>query len=187
MKKVELINPEEYFVESRKAVQIALEKEEYLHNEMPMQNKLDYLKKRKKETNSAEEYEAIEALEKKIEKDIKFNYQIPLVPEEYKDVIKRNAEIEAAEFDKKLTELKKELKDQLPYLQNVLLPLVINIQELDKLKVFSHNVDIILNHEFRENQAFRAQSRVFKPQKKAKYKLTQKTEEVINSISKLSV
>lgn len=187
MKKVELIKPEEYFVESRKAVQIALEKERSYYNEIPKKNKLDLLRQRKKETNSVEEYEVIEALEKQLEKEIKFNHPIPLVPDKYKDMIKKNVEIEAAEHEKKLTELKKELKDQLPYLQNVLLPLLVNIHEMNKMDVVPVNIDTILGFEIHDGNGIRVENRVFKQSKKSKSEPIQKIEKVIYAIKKMSV
>lgn len=187
MKKVELINPEQYFVESRKAVQIALEKERSYYNEMPKQTKLNLLRQRKKETNSIEEYEAIEVLEKQLEKEIKFNHPIPLVPEEYKETIARNLTVEQAEFNSKLAELKVELKNQLPYLQNVLLPLLINIHELGKLNVVPMNIDFILDFEILDGTGLRAESRVFKISNNYKSQSTIKVEKVIMAISKMSV
>lgn len=164
MKKVELINPEKYFVESRKAVQVAIEKEQAFFNGLSKQDKLNLLKIRKEETRSDEEYDAIEASERQLEKEIKFDHPVPLVPDEYKEMVKRNLDVEESEASEELKKLRKELVNQLPYLQNVLLPLLINIGSLKGVMGISRGVEVILEHSlqesFREIHSGRAESLV---------------------------
>lgn len=187
MKNVALIDTNNYFVESRKAIQIALEKERDLYNQIPKEEKLRLLRKRKAETNSVEEYEAIEIMEKQLEKEIKFNGPVPLVPDEYKDVIKKNVEIEAAEYTEKLNELRKELKIQLPYLQDVVLPLLINIHELKKMKNVPSDVEFILDSQFIGQTAISAKSVIQRGTSKRKNKLIDDLQEIIRSIDFMSV
>ncbi|OKL37608.1 hypothetical protein [Domibacillus mangrovi] len=188
MGKINLIEPNSYFVESKKAIHIALDKEKSLLAEMPKQNKLDLLRKRKKDTNSVEEYEKIEELEKQLEKEIKFRKPIPLVPAEYKETIQRNVEIEAAELNKQLTELRKELKKQLPYLQDVLLPLLVNVHELKKMRNIPNNINAILDFEFLEEGNFvSANYLVRKINNNEKNKLVEDLKEIISAIESASV
>lgn len=151
---MQLIDEKQYFAESRKAIELAIEIERGLYNKLSKKDTLDVLKKRKKETTSMEEYERIEELEKQLEKEIKFDQPIPLVPDEYREVIKRNVAIEEKEVNKKLLELRKELKKQLPYLKDILLPLVISIRELEKIKSVPGQIDVILRTNFSEQKGF---------------------------------
>lgn len=160
MKKVELIDVNNYFVESRKAIKIAVEKELSLHADMPKRDKLRLLKGRKKETTSPEEYEEIEKLERQLEKEIRFNNPVPLVPDEHKEKIRRNAEIEAAAVDQKLKELKAELQSQLPYLQDVILPLLINVRRLNALRRIPYRVSRVLDFTFHDGTGLRIEGHV---------------------------
>jgi hypothetical protein len=157
MEKVKLINKDNYFVESKKAIQVVLEKERSLYNALPKRSTLNLLKKRKEKTGSIEEYERISELEKRLELEIKFNKSIPLVPGEYKEIIKRNVLVEEAEVNNQLTEMRKELKKQLPYLQNVLMPMLVNIQELKRMQTIPNDIERILTAEFMEGTGIRTE------------------------------
>ncbi|RVT56429.1 hypothetical protein [Niallia taxi] len=181
---MELIDVNQYFAESRKAIQVTIEKERSLYKELTRKDKLDLLRKRKKETNSIEEYEKIEELEKQLEKEIKFGKQpVLLVPDEYKEVIKKNVAVEEKELNKKLLELRNDLKKQVPYLKDVLLPLLLNIHEIDKLKCVPTQIDAILRSTFNDQQGFlTAEYLVNNISRKRKSKLVEETQEVIGLI-----
>ncbi len=146
MENMNPIDENQYFVESKKAIQIVLNKEQYLAKQMPTADKLRLLKEHKESTKSPEEYEDLEKLEKELEKKIRFNQLTePAVPEEYRETLKRNAVVEKLEVDNKLNELKAELKDRIEYLENELVPLIDNIRQLEKMSKIPNQIDAILD------------------------------------------
>lgn len=185
MEKVKLIDPNQYFTESKKAIQIVLEKEKSLFADLPKQDKLNLLRKRKKETNSPEEYDHIEKLEKQLEKEIKFNFSIPLVPDEYREMLMRNVNVEKAEADKKLKEITADLKNQLPYLQKVLLPLLVNNNELKNMSTIPHHIDTILKFDFQEGRGLRAANLIHQMSGTRNNQSIKKLKEIIDAIASL--
>lgn len=178
-----LIGEKQYFAESRKAIQVTIEKERALYKDLTRKDKLELLKKRKKETSSIEEYEKIEELEKKLEKEIKFGQPIPLVPDEYREVIEKNVEVEEKELNKKLQELRTDLKKQVPYLKDVLLPLLLSIHELEKMECVPNQIDVILQSTFNDREGFlTAEYLVNNVSRKRKSRLVEETKEIIGLI-----
>lgn len=155
MEKMTLIDENQYFVESKKAIQIVLEKESSLEKQLGLREKLQLVKEHKKNTTSPEEYDELEKLEKDLEKKIRFKqFKTPAIPEERKETVKRNVVAEELQVNEKLNELKAELKERITYLENDLLPLIENIHTLERIKGIPHKIDTILNAEIGEGVSF---------------------------------
>ncbi|MRX56725.1 hypothetical protein GJU41_22540 [Bacillus idriensis] len=155
MENMTLIDEKIYYVESKKAIQVVLEREELLNKQMKAMDKLLLVKEQKSKTGSLEEYDGLEKLEKELERKVRFHQLTePAVPEEYKEKIKRNAVIEQLAADTKSNELKALLKQHIEYLENELVPLIRNINQLEKMKKVPDQINLILDSEIGEGVPF---------------------------------
>lgn len=162
VKQINVIDENQFFVESKKAIQVVLEKDELLRKQMKIAEKHQLVKEHMKKASSLEEFEEL----KKLEKELRFMKTIePAVPEEYREKIKRNAVVEQLEVSEKLNELKAQLKDQIEYLENELVPLIDNIRKLEKLGKIPDQINAILDLTIGEEAPFTAKYRlqVLKP------------------------
>jgi hypothetical protein len=155
MENMNVIDETQYFVESKKAIQIVLENERLLGSKLKVRDKLRLVKESKEHTKSLEEYEALEKQEKELERKIRFNqFSEPAVPVEHREKLKRNAAAEQLEADKKLNELKAELKERIEYLESEVMPLVDSIMKLENMRKIPDQVDMVLNAEIGETVPF---------------------------------
>jgi hypothetical protein len=146
-----LINENDYFVESKKAIQVVLQHEKRLEKEMKPADKLQLVKERKDETKIPEEFEELEKLEKELERKIRFNQtRVPAIPEKYRKTVKKNAVAEELEVNNKLNELKGELKEKIEYLETEVLPLIDAINKLEAMKGIPKQIDTFLEAEMGE-------------------------------------
>ncbi|RYI25084.1 hypothetical protein EVU96_25050 [Bacillus infantis] len=151
MKINNVIDPNDFFVESKKAIQVVLSKEELQRKQMKIADKLELVRKSKAHPESLEAYEKLQTLEKELEMKIRFNkYNEAAVPEEYREVVKRNVAVEQLKVAEKANELKAQLKDHIEYLESKVVPLLQSIKELEKLKRIPDQIDIILDGEIGE-------------------------------------
>jgi hypothetical protein len=142
-----LIDENQYFVESKKAILVVLQNEELLKKQMKPAEKLELVKEYKKKTQSIEEYEKYE----KIEKELRFKKtKVPAVPEEHRKTIKKNAVTEELAVNEKLNEMKGELKEKIEYLEAEVLPLVEAINKLEGMKGIPNQIDALLKAEMGE-------------------------------------
>jgi hypothetical protein len=155
MENMNLIDETQYFAESKKAIQLVLENEKLLGSKVGLRDKLRLVKESKEHTKSLEEYEALEKQEKELERKIRFNqFTEPAVPVEHREKLKRNAVTEQLEADKKLNELKAELKERIEYLESEVIPLVDSIMKLESMRKIPDQVDMVLNAELGETVPF---------------------------------
>ncbi|MFD2118161.1 hypothetical protein ACFSTH_11695 [Paenibacillus yanchengensis] len=161
MEKVELIDVGKYFAESKKVIQIAIEREKLLGKKMPITDKLRLIRDYKKKTNSPDEYEALETLEKELDKKLRFNQlNEPAVPDEYKEKVKRNAVVELQEVNKLLNEFKAQLRFHYKYIENEVVPLIANIEKLERLKAIPVQIEAIIDEEIGENAVFKIENTI---------------------------
>lgn len=145
------INENEYFVESKKALEIAKEREKAEKAKLNTADLLELTKKHKELAKTPEEYEELDNLEKELRMKIKFNqYHVPAVPPEYAEKIRRNAEVEKSEASKKLDELKVQLKTKIDYLENEVAPLVDDIRKLEQMMNIPDQINIVLDSDIGE-------------------------------------
>ncbi|PLR79703.1 hypothetical protein CVD25_06485 [Bacillus canaveralius] len=155
------IDENQYFAESKKAIQIVLEKEKLLQKQLKAVDKLQLVKEFKKETRSAAQYDELEKQERELERKIRFNRLMEsAVPEEHKEKIKRNSAAEQLEVDNKLNELKAQLNEQIDHLENDLFPLLDNIRKLERMKMIPDQINIILESDIGENAVIPVENRV---------------------------
>ncbi|MBP1944634.1 hypothetical protein [Cytobacillus luteolus] len=151
---MQLIDENQYFVESKKVIQLVLDTERNLEKQLKLADKLQLVKQQKSETRSPAEYEELEKLEKELERKIRFDqFNAPAVPKEHKEKVKKNVVVEQLEVDEKLNELKAELKGRIEVLEQELLPLIEGIEKLEDLKRIPNRIDLLLVSEIGERVA----------------------------------
>ena len=146
-----LIDSNDYYVESRKAIDIALAKEDKFNKDLTPEERLEVYKRHLKTTNNQEEYMTLKALKDALELKIKFNDTTePVVPEDAHEKIRKNLEIEQRAAVEKTNELKEQLSKLIDSFEKEVISLVIAIEEMETLKVIPGKIDAILSHEFTE-------------------------------------
>lgn len=160
MKMEKLIDVNAYYVESRKAVDIALAKDERFRNELTPEERLEIYTRYLKETNDPKEYQALKLLKDELEMKIKFNDTAkPVVPDDAQEKIKRNLEIEQQAAVEKTNELKAQLSDLIAEFEREALPLIKAVGEMEALQGIPTKIDVILSHELREKYDTSVQGR----------------------------
>ena len=168
---MEAINVNDYFIESKKAIQLVLDREQELQRKLKAAERLQLLKEHKKNAKTSEDFEALEQQEKELERKIRFQQLTePAVPAEHKEKILRNVKAEQLQQAEKLNELKGQLSEQIKYMKENIIPLLKSIHELEAMDEIPNQVDIILDAEIGEgavlpvNQRMKAFSkREYKP------------------------
>lgn len=156
MEKPEMIDETQYFTESKKAIQIVLENERLLGKKLKTHDLLQLVKDHKKVTDSVEEFDKLEKLERHLERKIRFNQlNEPAVPEEHQEKIKRNATVEQQEVDKMLDQYRTHLGTHLKYLEDEVIPVLTSIEKLEKLSTIPVLIDKLLTGEIGENTVFK--------------------------------
>lgn len=156
-----LVNHNEYFVESKKALQVAREREIEERSKLKTEELLELAKKHKEKAKTPEEYEELGKLEKDLSMKIKFNqYYIPAVPPEHTEKLKKNAEVEHQAASKKLSELKSQLKSKIDYLENEVAPLVDGIKKLEQMMSIPEQINIILDTDIGEKAPLTMEGRL---------------------------
>lgn len=152
------IDENKYFAESKKAIQIAVENERLLGKKMPTVDKLQLARDYKKNTKEPNEYKELEKLEKELEMKIRFNQlNEPAVPEEQQEKIRKNVDIEEQELNKVLNELKAQLRLHYKYVEDEIIPLIVNIEKLEQLSAVPSQIKLLLKAVIGENTAFKVE------------------------------
>lgn len=156
-----LVNQNDYFIESKKALQIARDREKDETSKLKTGDLLKLVKKHMESAKTPEEYEELESLEKELNKKIKFNqYYIPAVPSEHTEKLKKNAEAEHQAASKKLSELKSQLKSKIDYLENEVAPLVDGIKKLEQMMNIPEQINVILDSDIGEKAPIRLEGKL---------------------------
>ncbi|MEK3856582.1 hypothetical protein [Cytobacillus sp. FSL H8-0458] len=156
MEKTSFIDPNNYFVESKKAIQIVLENEQTLSKQMGIEEKHQLVSSYLKTASNPDEYDALEKLEKELKRKIQFRqFNEPAVPNEYREKVSRNVAIEQSEVNQKLAELVGQLNHHYKHLEKEVLPLIKNIETLERLSLMPVKIDVLLNGEIGENTVFK--------------------------------
>lgn len=138
------VDKEKYFTESKKAIQVVLENEKWERKRLSIDDKLRILKEHKDATKSPDEFDELEEEEKRLKRTKRFFGEKELaVPDEHRDKIKRNAEIEQAEVDQKLDELKSKLPGYIDMMEKEVLPLLEDIRDLTGEKLIPYQIDML--------------------------------------------
>lgn len=160
MKMEKLIDVNAYYVESKKAVDIALAKDERFRKELTPEERLEIYTRYLKETNDPKEYQALKLLKDELEMKIKFNDTAkPVVPDDAQEKIKRNLEIEQQAAVEKTNELKAQLSNLIAEFEREALPLIKAVGEMESLQVIPTQIDVILSHQLRFKNEISIQGR----------------------------
>lgn len=150
---MKLIDKELYFIETKKAISTALQKEKDLLAQMPLEKKLALVQDHLTKTISSDEYDELINQEKEIFRKIRFNqFTEEAIPSEYKNQIKRNVKVEELEAIEKKNELKAELKPHISYIENEVIPLVTAIHELESMGMIPNKLEMLLNANIGEKE-----------------------------------
>lgn len=156
-----LIDSKDYYVESRKAIDIALAREDKFNKELSTEERLKVYNRHLETTNNQEEYVALKALKDALEMKIKFHDTAePVVPKADQGKIIRNLEIEQRALIEKANELKTQLSKLLDTFEEEAVPLLKAIYDLETLRFIPKNIDIILSHQFEKESSFSLSGRI---------------------------
>lgn len=157
--KTKEIDPNEYFAESKKAIQIVLEKEKLIHKQMKAHEKLALVRKYKNNTGDPGAYDALEKLERELDRKVRFDLlNEPAIPEEHREKVLRNVAVEQLEYAETLNGLKDQLRFHYKYLEDEVLPLLENIAKLERLNYIPNQVDVLLKNEIGEDTIFKVEN-----------------------------
>ncbi|MEK4023513.1 hypothetical protein [Sporosarcina sp. FSL W7-1283] len=160
------INTDDYYIESKKAIQATLEREDMLLKKMQPEHELTILQSEKKEVRTPEEFEAINERIEELKRKIRFNQlSEPAIPAEFREAIKRNVHVEGLATSEKLNELKGQLKEKIELLENEILPLVESIRDLEKMSLIPEQIGMLLTAEigYMEPMTVSARSKLYHP------------------------
>lgn len=156
-----LIDSKDYYVESRKAIDIALAREDKFNKELSTEERLEVYNRHLETTNNQEEYVTLKALKDALEMKIKFHDTAePVVPKADQGKIIRNLEIEQRAVIEKANELKTQLSKLLDTFEEEAVPLLKAIDDLETLRFTPRNIDIILSHRFEKESSFSLSGRI---------------------------
>lgn len=148
MKKVELINVQQYFTESEKVIQIVKDKQDDLHRSLTAEHKLKIAKESLEKAKTREMFEELTNTIKDLEYEIKFGKDsIPAIPEEYQSKIAFNRVHEEEQIDLEIANQKESLLQILAGLEKPLMNILTNIENLEGRKLLGKKIDILLDQE----------------------------------------
>lgn len=146
MTKIKAVNPQIYFVESEKAIQIAKERQEEVKRELPANYKLTLAKELLEDARSREEYEELTKEIKELELELKYDIgYFPMVPEEHQSKIAFNRVYEEEKLDEELAKQKQLLMQLIDGLESPLVTVLKNIEALENRKIIGKKVDAVLD------------------------------------------
>lgn len=146
MKKVELINANQYFTESEKVIEIVKERKDKMDRSLPAKQRLELAKDLLKSAKSVDEHNELKKEIEKLELDIKFDKgMVPAIPEEYQPKIAFNRVTEEEKLDEELDRQKQELNKLAAIFEEQLVPTLQNIASLEKRKLIGKKIDLLLD------------------------------------------
>jgi len=155
-----IIDVNAYYVESRKAIDIAMAKDIQFRQKLDPKERLEIYTRYMKETTDSKEYRVLKGLKDELEMKIKFHDTAePVVPEDAQEKVKRNLEIEQQAAVEKTNELKAQLYDLVTKFEKEALPLIKAVVEMEELQGIPTKIEVILSHELREKYDTSMQSR----------------------------
>lgn len=146
MKKVQLINPDDYFKESEKVIQIVKEREEEVRRSLPAEYKLRMAKETLDDVKSREEFDELNQKIKDLEFEIKYGKDyVPAIPGEYQNKIAFNRVHEEEKIDEEIVKQKETLLELIETMEHSLIDVLRNIENLEKRKLIGKKIDILLD------------------------------------------
>lgn len=146
MEKIQPIDPQQFFAETEKVIQIVKERQEDIQRALPSENRLQLAKKLLEDVKSHEEYEQLTKEIKELEFDVKYDKgMVPAIPEEYKTKIISNSAHEEEQINAELKKQKEQLFELIEGLEGPILTTLRNIKQLEKRKLIGKKIDILLD------------------------------------------
>ena len=142
MKKVELIDASAFLSETEKAVNLLQKRVDDIRTSANPQERLEILKKMLPEVDDFQQFEELNKEKATLEFTIKHAHEIkPIMPDEHREKILSNQAIELADIDEKLNQQYEVLNSYVEELEKNMLPLLINIYQLEERKDISYRLD----------------------------------------------
>lgn len=146
MKKVELIDVQQYFTESEKVIGIVEENRNKLHRSLTAKERLQLAKGLLDTAKSAAEHHALKKEIEDLELEIKFdNGMVPAIPGEHQPKIAFNRVVEEEKLNAELEKQKQELNKLAAIFEEQLVPTLKNIAALENRKLIGKKIDILLD------------------------------------------
>lgn len=141
MKQVELIEEKQYFTETEKALKLLEEHVDGLSRAASPRDQLEILEELLPKVDDYEQFQELNKEKAALEFKIKYAHESkPLVPEEHREKILSNHDIELAEIDGELAEQYRLLDSCVEELEKTMVPLLINIYRLESRKDISRRL-----------------------------------------------
>lgn len=145
MTKITLINPDSFFQESEKAIQIINEYEREVKGRLPADYKLKIAKETLEKVKTREDFEELTQEIKNLEFEVRYGEDsTPAVPEEYQHKIAFNRVQEEEQLDQELQKQKELLHELMLSFEEPLINVLENIERLEKRKLIGVTVDSLL-------------------------------------------
>lgn len=155
MIKVQAIDPQQYFVESERVVEIVKERQEEIHRSLSAEHRLEIAKELLKDAKSREEYEQLTKDIKELELEVKYDLgYFPMVPEEHQLKVAFNRVYEEEKLNEELTNQKELLMQLIKGLEKPLSTVLENIENLEKRKLIGTKVDLMLELNIHKDKQF---------------------------------
>lgn len=145
------VNKEDYFKESKKLIQVVMDREEYASKRVTAKEELELVRQQQEETKSPDEYEELAKRKKELELKIRFNnFREPAIPVEHQKTAQRNVTVEQLEATERLNELKAQLNERIEYVESDLMPLLKGIRELESMMKIPDQIEAMITSEIGE-------------------------------------
>lgn len=146
MEKIQLIDPQQFFAETEKVIQIVKERQEDIQRALSAEDRLQLAKKLLEDAKTREEYEQLTKEIKELEFDIKYDKgYVPAIPEEFQMKIGSNRIYEEEKLDVELKKQKEQLFELVEGLESSILTTIKNIELLEERKLIGGKIDILLD------------------------------------------
>lgn len=187
MKKVELIDVQQYFTESEKVIEIVKENRDEMHRRLPAKYRLRIAKDLLVSSESSDEHYELKKEIEELELNIKFETgRVPAIPEEHQAKIAFNRVVEEEKLDAELDKQKQELNRLAAIFEEQLVPTLQNIASLEKRKLIGKQIDVLLDGHLvsRENKAMDALSHAARLSFSVREKRSRQAEQIAIDLNK---
>lgn len=155
MKKVELVNVQQYFTESDKVIRIVEEKQNELHRQLPVTHRLQLAKDLLEDAKTPEEYQLLKDRIQEFEIELKFDKgTVPAIPEEHQLKVAFNRVSEEEKLDEELSKQKELLHKLVTDFEGQLTPTLQNVAALERRKLTGKKIDILLDGDIHKSNQF---------------------------------
>lgn len=141
MKKVELIDASAFLTETEKAVNLLYGHVEKIRKSASPQDKLEILRKILPEVKDYNQFQELSREREQLEFEGKRQNMKPIIPAEHEKKILNNRDLEVAAVNEELKSCYKLLDSFVGEIEGSLIPLLVNIHQLEKRKDLAHSLN----------------------------------------------